>query len=133
METILEFTKNPRLPWFLLKRWRVLKSEFRQWSYTLILSVPGRLGAAARRRFLPFATIGKNVRLDRGSWIEHPENITIGDHTGANRYCFIHGGGGIEIGRNVLLGPFVTIYSQNHTGATVRSALLIKVGREPRW
>ena len=112
--TIVGFVKEPRIPWFVLKKLRVLKSEFRQWSYTLLLSMPGRIGIRARRRLLPFAKIGKNVRLDRGSWFEHPENITIGDDTGANRFCFIHAGGGVEIGRNVLLGPFVTIYSQNH-------------------
>ena len=112
--TIVGFVKEPRLPWFVLKRLRVLKSEFRQWSYALILSTPGRLGGMVRRKCLPFRKIGKNVRLERGSWFEHPENITIGDDTGANRFCFIHAGGGVEIGRNVLLGPFVTIYSQNH-------------------
>ena len=112
--TIVGFVKAPRIPWFVLKKLRVLKSEFRQWSYTLLLSMPGRIGARARRRLLPFGKIGKNVRLERGSWFEHPENITIGDDTGANRYCFIHAGGGVEIGRNVMLGPFVTIYSQNH-------------------
>lgn len=112
--TIVGFVKEPRIPWFVLKKLRVLKSEFRQWSYTLLLSMPGRIGVRARRRLLPFGKIGKNVRLDRGSWFEHPEHITIGDDTGANRYCFIHAGGGVEIGRNVLLGPFVTIYSQNH-------------------
>jgi maltose O-acetyltransferase len=113
-KTILGFIREPRIPWFVLKRLRVLKSECRQWSYTVILSVPGRFGAMMRRRLLPFGKIGKNVTLERGSWFEHPENITIGDDTGANRYCFIHAGGGVEIGRNVMLGPFVTIYSQNH-------------------
>jgi len=112
--TVAGFIKEPRIPWVVLKRLRVIKSEFRQWSYTLVLSVPGRLGALARRRLLPFGKIGKNVRLERGSWFEHPEKITIGESTGVNRYCFIHAGGGVEIGRNVLLGPFVTIYSQNH-------------------
>jgi acetyltransferase-like isoleucine patch superfamily enzyme len=113
-KTILGFVKAPRIPWFVLKRLRVLKSEFRQWSYTLILAAPGRFGARIRRRWLPFGKMGNNVRLDRGSWFEHPENITIGDDTGANRYCFIHAGGGVDIGCNVMLGPFVTIYSQNH-------------------
>jgi acetyltransferase-like isoleucine patch superfamily enzyme len=111
---IAAFARGPHIPWFLLKRLKVFKSEFKHWSYVLILAVPGRLGELARRHWLPFGAIGKNVRLDRGSWIEHPERITIGDNTGANRYCFIHGGGGIEIGQNVMLGPFVTIHSQNH-------------------
>jgi acetyltransferase-like isoleucine patch superfamily enzyme len=113
-KTILGFMKEPRIPWFVLKRIRLIKSEFRQWSYTLILAAPGRFGSLIRRRWLPFRKLGKNVRLERGSWFEHPEKITIGDGTGANRYCFIHAGGGVEIGRNVMLGPFVTIYSQNH-------------------
>lgn len=112
--TIVGYIKAPRIPWFVLKRLRILKSEYRHWSYTMILSMPGRLGNTARRRLLPFAKMGKNVRLERGSWFEHPENISIGEGTGANRFCFIHGGGGVEIGRKVMLGPFVTIYSQNH-------------------
>jgi maltose O-acetyltransferase len=126
--TIVGFVKEPRIPWVVLKRLRVIKSEFRHWSYTLLLAVPGRIGARLRRRLLPFGKIGKNVSLDRGSWFEHPEHITIGDDTGANRYCFIHAGGGVEIGRNVMLGPFVTIYSQNHNWRD-RAACINEQGR----
>ena len=38
----------------------------------------------------------------------------IGDNVSINRRSLIHAGGGVEIANNVLIGPGVVIYSQNH-------------------
>ncbi len=78
------------------------------------MMLPGETGSKLRTLIIPFKHIGRNVRLIRGTWIEYPENLTIGDNTSINRNCLINAAGGVDIGKNVLIGPSVTIYSLNH-------------------
>lgn len=40
--------------------------------------------------------------------------INIGEHTSIGAHNFLHGGGGIEIGANCLLGPYVSVFTENH-------------------
>lgn len=40
--------------------------------------------------------------------------LKIGDNVGINHYCFIGVRGDIEIGNNVIFGPRVNIFSENH-------------------
>ena len=40
--------------------------------------------------------------------------IVIGDNTGINNSCYFGGQGGITIGNNVIVGPNVKIFSENH-------------------
>lgn len=40
--------------------------------------------------------------------------ISVGARTSIGLNNFIHGGGGVEIGENCLLGPSVSIFSENH-------------------
>ncbi|MDY0830154.1 acyltransferase [Microbacterium sp. BG28] len=40
--------------------------------------------------------------------------ITVGARTSIGLNNFIHGGGGVTIGQNCLLGPSVSIFSENH-------------------
>lgn len=42
------------------------------------------------------------------------EGVRIGRRSAIGVDCFIHGGGGVTIGDNVLLGPGVRIFSENH-------------------
>lgn len=42
------------------------------------------------------------------------EGIVVGDNTAIGAFNFIHGGGGVTIGQGCLLGPFVSIFSENH-------------------
>ncbi len=51
---------------------------------------------------------GSGVIRDLGVGIEIGERAAIG------AFDFIHGGGGVRIGRDVLLGPFVQVFSENH-------------------
>jgi acetyltransferase-like isoleucine patch superfamily enzyme len=51
---------------------------------------------------------GSGVIRDLGVGVEVGERAAIG------AYDFIHGGGGVRIGRDVLLGPYVQIFSENH-------------------
>jgi len=83
-----------------------------------------------------FKKIGENVIFERGVLVFHPENISIGnnvyighntilkgyyknemvigDHTWIGQACFLHSGGGIEIGRAVGIGPTVKIITSVH-------------------
>jgi acetyltransferase-like isoleucine patch superfamily enzyme len=64
---------------------------------------------------------GDNVSIGRNSIIigsaiiaEKGVGIRIGNDTGINAGAYLGGQGGIEIGNNVIVGPGVKIFSENH-------------------
>lgn len=68
--------------------------------------------------------MGSNVSIARdciiictGVIAQKGKGITIGDGTGINARAYLSGQGGIEIGRNVIFGPEVKIFSENHNYA----------------
>lgn len=83
-----------------------------------------------------FRKLGKGVILEPGVLVFHPENIELGDNTYIGHYtilkgyyrntltigagtwigqqCFFHSAGGLEIGRNVGIGPGVKIITSQH-------------------
>jgi acetyltransferase-like isoleucine patch superfamily enzyme len=66
-------------------------------------------------RFGDNVTISRNCTLICTGVISHKgKGITIGNNTGINSYCYVGGQGGIEIGDNVIIGPQVKIFSENH-------------------
>ncbi len=91
-----------------------IRRECEEWFTTLLMALPGEIGSKIRVAIIPFKKVGRNVRLLQGSWIYYPDQLMIGDNTAINRNCLINAGGGIEIGRNVLIAQYVIIYSQNH-------------------
>jgi len=106
---------QPASYWNLGRRlFALVRFELRQWLMGCVLALPGNIGLTIRRVVIPFGVMGRNVRLQSGTWIEYPGKLTIDDNTQINRYCLINAGGGVEIGKNVLIGPYVVIYSQNH-------------------
>lgn len=65
--------------------------------------------------------IGNNFTLGKYAIIECTgvlrnvgSSLKIGDNVGVNHYCFIGVRGDIEIGNNVIFGPRVNIFSENH-------------------
>ena len=80
--------------------------------------------------------LGKNVIFETGALVIHPENIEISDNVYIGHYailkayhkntmkigenswigqqCFFHSAGGITIGKNVGIGPKVTIITSQH-------------------
>jgi acetyltransferase-like isoleucine patch superfamily enzyme len=56
--------------------------------------------------------------------------VRIGRRSAVGVDCFIHGGGGVTIGRDVLLGPGVRIFSENHDFA-LRGVPIIEQGETP--
>lgn len=49
-----------------------------------------------------------------GLVVNNPHKLFVGDNFLCNIHCYINAGGTVTIGNNVLLGPFVKIWSVNH-------------------
>ena len=65
--------------------------------------------------------LGRNVTIARGAVllctgvVARPGvGIAVGDRTGIGDHCFISGQGGVTIGSDVLFGPAVRVFSENH-------------------
>lgn len=65
--------------------------------------------------------IGNNVSIHRNTIIECTgvirelgEGLTIGNNVGIAQNCFIQVRGAVSIGDNVMFGPAVSIFSENH-------------------
>lgn len=80
----------------------------------LLFSLPGNLGITLRNKLLGYKLLGKNIVLYENGWIEYPHRLEIDCNTSINRNFFINARGQISIGKNVLIGPYVIIYSTNH-------------------
>lgn len=59
-------------------------------------------------------TCGKGVYFQPGVQIEMPEHVEIGDGVSLGAFAHIWGGGGVRIGRCVMLGSHVVITSLTH-------------------
>jgi acetyltransferase-like isoleucine patch superfamily enzyme len=90
-----------------------VRFELVAWTTALARAVPGRLGCALRNRVLPYRN-GSGVTVWEGVHIDRPSRLTLGDRVSINRGCTINAGGGIAIADDVLIGPGVVLYSQNH-------------------
>ena len=93
-----------------------------------------------------FYKIGRNVVIEEGVLVFHPGNIEIedsvyighntilkgyyknkmiiGSSTWIGQQCFFHGAGGIEIGKNIGIGPGVTILTSFHTEEGIEKSIL---------
>ena len=83
-------------------------------------------------------TAGDNVTIGSHSMIKPTsyygdkvgEGLRIGDNSNIGRYSFIGCSGFIEIGKNVMMGPRVSFFAENHnfrlTGKTIKSQGVIK-------
>ncbi|UNK49665.1 acyltransferase [Lysobacter sp. S4-A87] len=91
----------------------MFKEELRHWLFWILKQLPGSVGIVLRNAVLPYRN-GRNVRVWDGVQIDYPSRLVLGSDVSVNRGCILNAGGGIEIGSRVLIGPNVTIYSQNH-------------------
>jgi maltose O-acetyltransferase len=89
----------------------IVKYEIILWALWVLRNIPGQLGCYVRRAFF---NTGEKVNIWENVIIDFPSRLVVGDNTSINRNCILNCGGGIEIGKNVLIGPNVVIYSQNH-------------------
>lgn len=76
---------------------------------------PYSLGSGKLRSFLAkrmFAYCGKNVNIEHGAFFGGGREIEIGDNSAIGLNARISGP--ISIGKDVMMGPGVSIYTQNH-------------------
>jgi maltose O-acetyltransferase len=90
-----------------------MRYELILWFNHLLKHIPGKIGCKVRGFFLPFKK-GKNVKIWDNVQIDSPSKLTLGNNVSINRGCILHAGGYLNIGNDVLIGPNVVIYSQNH-------------------
>jgi maltose O-acetyltransferase len=91
-----------------------MKYEIQLWVFSFLKAIPGHIGCRLRNILLPYKH-GINALVWDHTHIDSPSKLTLGNNVSINRGCVLHAGGEIEIGNDVLIGPNVTIYSQNHT------------------
>lgn len=65
--------------------------------------------------------LGHNVAIPEGCYFrcsgvisELGEGLVVGDNTGFGHYNFINAQGGVTIGSDVIIGPYVKILAENH-------------------
>lgn len=76
---------------------------------------PYSLGSRRIRGFLCrriFKRMGKNVNIEHGAFFGSGEDIEIGDFSGLGLRCSVSGP--LSLGDNVMMGPDVLIFTQNH-------------------
>lgn len=91
-----------------------MKYELIMWLNHFLKLIPGNVGCWIRNVILPYSS-GKNVKIYDGVHIDKPSKLILGKNISINRGTIINACGGVEIGDDVLIGPDVIIYSQNHS------------------
>ncbi len=94
--------------------WRKVTHEVNYCLRWFISLTPGALGRYLRRNYWGIGTVGKNVTIDEGCWVSHPEKLILGKNVGVNKGSRFNAAGKIKIGNNCLIGPEVIVWSQNH-------------------
>ncbi|MCR4437147.1 MAG: CatB-related O-acetyltransferase [Clostridiales bacterium] len=93
---------------------------------------PYSLGAKHIRAFLCrriFRRAGKGINIERGAFFGSGRDIEIGDYSGLGLNCRVSGP--LTIGDNVMMGPDVLIYTQNHNFGSTQIPM-IKQGNSER-
>ncbi len=82
----------------------------------LIRNIPGSFGMMIRRMWYSkrFKKCGTNLNVLEGTHIINPQNIECGDNVSIGVCNYLQAGGGIILESDVMLGPYVKIWTQNH-------------------
>jgi acetyltransferase-like isoleucine patch superfamily enzyme len=96
------------------------------WAYLIAFITGGNFVRKAQLR-----RVGKHVKISPTVFFKYPRLIDIGDETFINHLCSIWASplGPIHIGKNVLLGPNVAIFSSNH-GIAPHELIRRQAGRD---
>ena len=77
-----------------------------------------------------FKKMGKHVNIEHGAFFGSGREIEIGDYSGLGINCRV--GGPLSIGRDVMMGPDVMIYTRNHGISRVDIPMRLQVApRKP--
>ncbi len=91
------------------------KDSFFKYLDFFISLIPSKIGIKIRRiTFKGRIKLGKKVMIEELVSIKFPERLIIGDNSYIGRCTMIQSSGNVEIGKDVLIGPFVKIWSSNH-------------------
>lgn len=90
-----------------------MRYEIIMWISKILFSIPGSIGCYLRNLCLPYK-IGESSNIWDGGHIDSPSKLRLGRGVSINRGCIINAAGGVDIDDFTLIGPRVTIYSQNH-------------------
>jgi acetyltransferase-like isoleucine patch superfamily enzyme len=101
------------IPWPIKKPFAILRWELTQWLRASLIRVPGSIGCWLRGKFYGYQS-GPESRVFENVVIYHPQKLRLGKNVQIAVGCHINAGGGIEIADNTLIGPRVSIWSQNH-------------------
>mgnify|MGYP005845395281 CR=1 FL=1 len=58
--------------------------------------------------------MGEKVMIDEFVSIKYPERMKIGENSFIGRGSMVQASGGVEIGQDVIIGPFVKIWCSDH-------------------
>jgi len=84
-----------------------------------IRDIPGTFGIMIRRIWYTkrFKRAGVNLTILAGAYIMNPQNIECGDNVSIGIHNYIQAGGGLFLGSDVMMGPYVKIWTQTHNYA----------------
>lgn len=94
---------------------------------------PYSFGSKQLRRFLCkriFDSAGKGVNIEHGAFFGSGTGIEVGDYSGLGLNCRVSGP--LSIGSNVMMGPDVMIYTQNHNFSRTDIPMLRQGNSEKR-
>ncbi len=114
-----------------------LRWELRRWLRCGLARVPGAVGSWMRVHLHGFKHVGIDVAIMEDAWIDFASEVSLGNHVSMNRGVLINAQGGVTVGDWTMIGPGVTIYTQNHAldcGTTPRvlcsdSVAPVSIGR----
>jgi len=95
---------------------QALKWELIRWVVIPLSFIPGVVGIILRYialRWL-FKESSNFFRILERVTIEYPGGLSIGANVGINAGCWINARGGVTIGDDVIIGPYCIIHSANH-------------------
>ncbi|MBQ4159449.1 MAG: glycosyltransferase, partial [Clostridia bacterium] len=89
--------------------------------------LPYSLGAKYLRRGLckaMFKQMGKNVNIEHGAFFASGRDIEIGNNSGLGLNCRV--AGPLKIGNDVMMGPNVMIFTQNHETENIEKPMRLQ-------
>jgi len=91
------------------------------------------LGARGFRGFLCeniFKSVGKNVNIEKNVFFGGGRDIVIGDESGIGTNAKIQGP--LDIGKYVMMGPDVVIYTRNHNYTDLKTPMVHQGDSNPK-
>lgn len=102
---------------FLGKNCRIYFPKFLEIGDNVVIAAHSILNGLSEKGI----RIGNNVHVREYAWIQATSRldtpgigVSIGDHTYIGPHSYFGAGGGIEIGKNVLIGGYVHLLAENH-------------------